>query len=149
VPAIYIIAVLVVLLFLVGAYRMMGAGASTDDDPRAVLTAVLATTAEAADALCAAVDAGNQDEIHALRRKFDGCAQALERIAATPVDSGLDQTRAALEEAIDELTWSARLAETPAHGRDAAIRDAALGLRNNGADNLARARASIGTRDSS
>jgi hypothetical protein len=145
VPAIYIIAVLVVLLFLIGAYRAMGAGASTDEDPHAVLTAVLATTADAADALRIAVDARNQDDIHALRRKFDGCAQALERIAATPVDTRLDQARAALEQAVDELTWSARLAETPAHGRDAAIRDAALGLRNNGADNLARARASLGT----
>jgi hypothetical protein len=144
VPAIYIIAVLVVLLFLVGAYRMMGAGASTDEDPRALLTAVLATAAETADSLRAAVDAGNQDGIHALRRTFDGCAQALERIAATPVDSDLDEARAALEQAVDELTWSARLAETPAHGRDPAIRDAALGLRTSGAGSLARARAAIG-----
>ena len=144
-PAIYIIAVLLVLLFLVGAYRTMGAGASTAEDPRAVLGAVLATTTAAADALRTAVDAGSQDDVHALRRKFDGCAQALERIAATPVDSQLDQARAALEQAVDELTWSARLAEAPAHGRDAAIRDAALGLRNNGADNLARARAAIGS----
>ena len=148
-PAIYIVAVLLVLLFLVGAYRMMGAGAETDEDPRAVLTAVLATTAEAADALRAAVDAGNEDGIHALRRTFDGCAQALERIAATPVDAALDQARAALEQAVDELTWSARLAEAPAHGRDPAIRDAALGLRTSGAGNLARARASIGTTGSS
>lgn len=143
-PAIYIIAVLLVLLFLIGAYRTMGAGASTDEDPRTVLTAVLVTTAEAAEALRTAVDAGNKDDIHALRRRFDGCAQALERIAATPVGASLDQARAALEQAVEELTWSARLAETPAYGRDPALRDAALGLGNNGADNLARARASLG-----
>ncbi len=148
-PAIYIIAVLVVLLFLVGAYRMMGAGASTDEDPRSVLVAVLATTAEAADALRVAIDAGDQDGIHALRRTFDGCAQALERIAATPVDSDLDEARAALEQAVDELTWSARLAEAPAHGRDPAIRDAALGLRTSGGGSLARARAAVGARGSS
>ena len=148
-PAIYIIAVLVVLLFLVGAYRMMGAGASTDENPRAVLVAVLTTTAEAADELRVAVDAANQDGIHTLRRTFDGCAQALERIAATPVDSNLDEARAALEQAVDELTWSARLAEAPAHGRDPAIRDAALGLRTSGASSLARARAAIGTTGSS
>lgn len=144
-PAIYIIAVLLVLLFLVGAYRMMGAGAETDEDPRAVLSAVVDTTTAAAEALRAAVDAGNQDEVHAARRKLDGCAQALERIAATPVDATLDQARTAIEQAVDELTWSARLAEASAHGRDPAIRDAALRLRTNGTDNLARARASIGT----
>jgi hypothetical protein len=143
VPAIYIIAVLLVLLFLIGAYRMMGAGASTDEDPGAVLTAVVDAAAAAAEGLRAAVDAGNQDEVHAVRRKLDGCAQALERIAATPVDASLDQVRAALEQAVDELTWSARLAEAPAHGRDPAIRDAALTLRTNGTDKLARARASI------
>jgi hypothetical protein len=145
VPAIYIIAVLLVLLFLVGAYRMMGAGASTDEDPQAVLAAVLTTTGELAEELGTAVDAGNQDDIHALRRRLDGCAQALERIAATPVEATLDETRAALERAVDELTWSARLAETAAYRRDAALRDAALGLRTKAADNLARARASIGT----
>jgi hypothetical protein len=145
VPAIYIVAVLLVLLFLVGAYRMMGAGAETAEDPRAVLTAVLRITTEGADALRIAVDAGNQDGIHAQRRTFDGCAQALERIAATPVDATLNQARATLEQAVDELTWSARLAETPAHGRDPAIRDAALALRTQAADNLARARAAIGT----
>jgi len=145
VPAIYIIAVLLVLLFLVGAYRMMGAGASTDEDPRAVLTAVVNTTTVAAESLGAAVEAGNQDEVHALRRKLDGCAQALERIAATPVDATLDEARAALEQAVDELTWSARLAEAPAHVRDPAIRDAALRLRANGTDNLARAGALLGT----
>lgn len=144
-PAIYIVAVLLVLLFLVGAYRMMGAGAETAEDPRAVLTAVLRITTEGADALRIAVDAGNQDGIHAQRRTFDGCAQALERIAATPVDATLNQARATLEQAVDELTWSARLAETPAHGRDPAIRDAALALRTQAADNLARARAAIGT----
>jgi Na+-transporting methylmalonyl-CoA/oxaloacetate decarboxylase gamma subunit len=143
VPAIYIVAVLLVLLFLVGAYRMMGAGASTDEDPRAVLTAVIDTAAAAADALRAAVDAAHHDEVHALRRTFDGCAQALERIAATPLDAHLDEARAALEQAVDELTWSARLAEAPAHGRDPAIRDAALALRTSGAGNLARARAAI------
>jgi hypothetical protein len=144
VPAIYIVAVLLVLLFLVGAYRMMGAGAETDEDPRAVLTAVVDTTAAAAEALRAAVDAGNRDEVHAVRRKLDGCAQALERIAATPVDATLDQARTAIEQAVDELTWSARLAEAPAHGRDPALRDAAFRLRADGTDNLARARASIG-----
>ena len=142
-PAIYIVAVLLVLLFLVGAYRMMGAGASTDEDPRTVLTAVIDTAASAADALRAAVDAANHDEVHALRRTFDGCAQALERIAATPLDAHLDEARGALEQAVDELTWSARLAEAPAHSRDPAIRDAALGLRASGAGNLARARAAI------
>jgi len=145
VPAIYIVAVLLVLLFLVGAYRMMGAGASTDEDPRAVLTAVVDSTTAAAEALRAAVDAGNQDEVHALRRKFDGCAQALERIAATPVDATLDQARAALEQAVDELIWSARLAEAPAHGRDPALRDAALRLRATGADKLGSARAALGS----
>ncbi|HEY6468414.1 MAG TPA: hypothetical protein VI434_01475 [Candidatus Dormibacteraeota bacterium] len=144
-PAIYIIAVLVVLLFLVGAYRMMGAGAETAEDPRAVLSAVLATATEAADVLRTAVDAANQDGIHAQRRTFDGCAQALERIAATPVDATLDQARSALEQAVDELTWSARLAETPAHGRDPAIRGAALSLRMQAAENLGRARAALGT----
>jgi hypothetical protein len=144
VPAIYIVAVLLALLFLVGAYRMMGAGASTDEDPRAVLTAVADTAAAAVEALGVAVDAGNQDEVHGLRRKLDGCAQALERIAATPVDATLDQARAALERAVDELIWSARLAEAPAHGRDPAIRDAALRLRMNGTDNLASARAALG-----
>lgn len=143
-PAIYIVAVLLVLLFLVGAYRMMGAGASSDEDPHAVLTAVLDTTATAADALGSVLAEGTRDEVHALRRKLDGCAQALERIAATPLPAQLDEARAALEQAVDELTWSARLAESPAHGSDPAIRDAALALRTSSAGNLARARASIG-----
>ena len=87
----------------------------------------------------------NRDEVHALRRTLDGCAQALERIAATPLAAQLDEARAALEQAVDELTWSARLAEAPAHGRDPAIRDAALGLRTSSAGNLARARTTIGS----
>jgi hypothetical protein len=144
VPAIYIIATVLVLLFLIGAYRMMGAGASVDEDPQAVLDAVLATTDAAATALAAAVDSGNADEAHAVRRQLDGCAQALERIAATPIVESLDRARSALELAVDELSWSARLAEAPAWRRDESLRDASRALRDQGAANLAQARSAIG-----
>jgi hypothetical protein len=144
VPAIYIIATVLVLLFLIGAYRMMGAGASIDEDPKAVLDAVLATTEAAATALAAAAESGNADGAHAVRRQLDGCAQALERIAATPVVASLDRARSALELAVDELSWSARLAEAPAWGRDESLRAASLALRSQGAANLAQARSAIG-----
>jgi hypothetical protein len=140
VPAIYVIAAVLVLLFLVGAYRLMGAGASTDEDPKAVLAAVLVTTGEAFAALEAAAEPGSDDGAHAVRRRLDGCAQALERIAATPVDETLDQARTALELAVDELGWSARLAETPGYARDPGLREAGLGLRSHAGANLAHAR---------
>jgi hypothetical protein len=144
VPAIYIIATVLVLLFLVGAYRMMGAGASIDEDPQAVLDAVLATTDAASTALAAAAESGSADDAHAVRRQLDGCAQALERIAATPVVESLDRARSALELAVDELSWSARIAEAPAYRRDESLRAASAALRSQGAANLAQARAALG-----
>ncbi len=143
-PAIYIIATVLVLLFLIGAYRMMGAGASVDEDPKAVLDAVLATTDSAATALAEAAEAGSADGAHAVRRRLDGCAQALERIAGTPVVELLDRARSALELAVDELSWSARLAEAPAWGRDESLRAASRALRAQGAANLEQARSAIG-----
>jgi hypothetical protein len=142
VPAIYVIAAVLVLLFLIGAYRTMGAGASTDDDPKAVLVAVLATT----DAAAASLDSTSEpvaETARAARRRLDGCAQALERIAATPVDESLDRARTALELAVDELSWSARLAETPGYARDPALREAVLGLRGHAAANLTQAHTSL------
>jgi uncharacterized membrane protein len=143
VPAIYIIATVLVLLFLVGAYRMMGAGASIDEDPHAVLDAVLATSAAAATALAMAADSGSADDAHAVRRELDGCAQALERIAAMPVVESLDTARSALELAVDELSWSARLAEAPAYPRDESLRAASAALRSRGTANLAQARSAL------
>jgi hypothetical protein len=138
VPAIYVIAVVLVLLFLVGAYRVMGAGASTHEDPKTVLAAVLVTADEAAAALEAPDQPG--DDPRAVRRRLEGCAQALERIAAVPVDVSLDAARTALELAVDELTWSARLAEAPSFARDPGLREADVGLRGRAGANLARAR---------
>jgi hypothetical protein len=138
VPAIYVIAAVLVLLFLIGAYRSMGAGASTDEDPKTVLVAVLASTDEAVTALAAA-SAVDGDTDRGVRRRLDGCAQALERIAATPVDESLDQARSALELAVDELSWSARLAETPGYARDPGLREAVHGLRDHATTNLATA----------
>jgi hypothetical protein len=129
-----------VVLFLIGAYRMMGSGASVDDDPRAVLVAVLGTATDAANELNGTDDANVP---HAIRRRLDGCAQALERIAGLPVDANLDEARAALEHAVDELAWSARLAEAPAYARDDALRDAGTTLRSRGSMNLERARSQL------
>ena len=142
---IYVIAAVVVVLFLVGAYRMMGAGATVEEDPHAVLIAVLDTATGAAKSLEAGPVSGDDATTpHALRRTLDGCAQALERIAAIPVEVTLDQARAALELAVDELSWSARLADSPAFARDAALHDAGVGLRTSGAANLDRARSALG-----
>jgi hypothetical protein len=138
VPAIYVIAAVLLLLFLIGAYRSMGAGASNDADPKSVLVAVLATSDEAFAALAASPEADG-DSARAVRRRLDGCAQALERVAATPVDVALDQARTALELAVDELSWSARLAETPGYARDPGLREAVDGLRGHATANLAQA----------
>jgi len=137
--AIYVIAAILVLLFLIGAYRSMGAGASTNEDPKTVLVAVLVTTDEAVAALDAASEPGGEPA-RAVRRRLDGCAQALERVAAIPVDESLDTARTALELAVDELSWSARLAETPGYTRDPSLREAVLGLRGHATANLAQAR---------
>jgi hypothetical protein len=142
---IYVIAGLVVVLFLFGAYRMMGAGATVDEDPHAVLIAVLDTATDAANGLNASpASADAATSAHALRRTLDGCAQALERIAAIPVEVALDDARAALELAVDELAWSARMAESPAYARDDALRDAGVTLRSRGSANLERARSELG-----
>lgn len=138
-PAIYVIAAVLVLLFLVGAYRAMGAGATTDEDPKAVLAAVLVTTGEALASLDAVLQSGS-DDTRAIRQRLLGCAQALERIAAMPVDETLDQARTALELAVDELTWSVRLGETPRFARDPGFQESALGLRGHAEANLAHAR---------
>lgn len=138
--AIYVIAAVLVVLFLVAAYRTMGAGASTGEDPKAVLIAVLATTGEAFAALDAEAET-DSDAARAVRRRLDGCSQALERIAATPVDESLDHARAALELAVDELSWSARLRETPGYARDPGLREAVAGLRGHATANLAQAHA--------
>jgi hypothetical protein len=142
---VYVIAAAVVVLFLIGAYRMMGAGATDAEDPHAVLVAVLDTASSAAKALDAGPSPGDDaTSPHALRRTLDGCAQALERIAAIPVDVALDRARSALELAVDELAWSARLAESPAYARDDALRDAAVRLRSRGSMNLESARSELG-----
>jgi hypothetical protein len=131
-----------VLLFLVGAYRAIGAGATTDEDPRAVLVAVLASTGEALASIDAVLESGS-DDTRAVRQRLLGCAQALERIAATPVDETLDEARAALELAVDELTWSVRLAETPRFARDPGFQESARGLRGHAEANLAHARTAL------
>ena len=142
--AVYVIAAAVVVLFLFGAYRMMGAGATDAEDPHAVLIAVLDTATGAAKALDTGPTSGDDaTSPHGLRRTLDGCAQALERIAAIPVDVALDQARTALELAVDELAWSARLAESPAYARDDALRDAGVSLRSRGSANLERARSEL------
>jgi ABC-type transport system involved in cytochrome bd biosynthesis fused ATPase/permease subunit len=140
VTAIYVIAAVLVVLFLVGAYRTMGAGASTGEAPKAVLVAVLATTDEAFAALDAEAET-DSDAARAVRRRLDGCSQALDRIAATPIDESLDHARAALELAVDELSWSARLRETPGYTRDPGLREAVAGLRGHASANLAHAHA--------
>jgi hypothetical protein len=138
VTAIYVIAAVLVVLFLAAAYRSMGAGASTGEDPTTVLVAVLATTGEAFAALDAEPET---DSARAVRRQLDGCSQALERIAATPVDETLDSARTALELAVDELSWSARLRETSGYARDPGLREAEAGLRGHATANLAQAHA--------
>jgi hypothetical protein len=140
VTAIYVIAAVLVVLFLVGAYRTMGAGASTGEDSKTVLLAVLATTDEALATLDAE-PATDSEAARAVRRRLDGCSQALERIAATPVDESLDHARTALELAVDELSWSARLRESAAYARDPGVREAARGLRGHASANLAQAHA--------
>jgi hypothetical protein len=133
-----------VVVFLFGAYRMMGAGATVEEDPRAVLVAVLGTATEAAQALDGTMGTGDDaSSPHAVRRRLDGCAQALERIAGIPVDAALDEARSALELAVDELSWSARLAEAPAYATDDALRDAGTTLRGRGSANLDRARSQL------
>src|ERR1039457_6080218 len=69
---------------------MMGASATVEEDPRAVLVAVLATATEAANALDGTPGSGDEaSSPHAIRRRLDGCTQALERIAAMAVDASL------------------------------------------------------------
>lgn len=142
--AIYVIAALAVVLFLLGAYRMMGAGATVEEDPRAVLMAVLGTATEASQALDGTPGSGeNASAPHAVRRRLDGCAQALERIAGVPVTATLDEARTALGLAVDELGWSARLAEAPGYAGDDALRDAGTTLRSRASANLERARSQL------
>jgi hypothetical protein len=144
VTALYVIAALAVVLFLLGAYHMIGAGATVEEDPRAVLIAVLGTATEAAQALDGTPGSGdNANAPHAVRRRLDGCAQALERIAGVPVTATLDETRMALGLAVDELGWSARLAEAPGYAEDDALRDAGTTLRSRGSTNLERARSQL------
>ncbi len=144
-PAIYIIAALLVVLFLIGAYRAMGAGATTEHDPGGVLKAVLAGAGDAARALGGTPgpdDAGN--DARANRRRLEGCAQALEGIVGAPVDEHVDEARSLLAHAVDELTWAARLAESPGHSRDPAVQTAATSLRDAAGTKLERARALLG-----
>jgi hypothetical protein len=123
---------------------MMGAGATVEDDPRAVLAAVLGTATEAAQALDGTPGTGDDaTSPHAVRRRLDGCAQALERVAAIPVDASLDEARTVLELAVDELSWAARLAEAPGYARDSALRDAGTSLRSRGSANLEHARSQL------
>jgi hypothetical protein len=140
VTAIYVIAAVLVVLFLFGAYRTMGSGASSGEDPKTLLVAVLATTDEAFAALDAEPET-DSDSARAVRRRLDGCSQALERIAATPLDESLDNARTALELAVDELSWSARLREAPGYTRDPGVREAVAGLRGHATANLAQAHA--------
>ncbi len=141
--AIYVVAALVVVLFLYGAYRMMGAGATVEEDPRAVLVAVLGTATDAAQVLDGTPGTGEASSPHAVRRRLDGCAQALERIAGMPVDATLDEARTLLELAVDQLIWSARLAEAPGYATDDALRDAGTTLRGRGSANLEHARSQL------
>jgi hypothetical protein len=144
VTAIYVIAALAIVLFLLGAYRMMGAGATTAVDPQAVLKAVLGTATDAARALDETAGSGDDASApRAVRRRLDGCAQALERIAGIPVAPSLDGARTALGLAVDELGWAVRLAEAPGYAGDEALRDAGTTLRSRGSANLERARSQL------
>ena len=132
------------VVFLFGAYRMMGAGATVEEDPRAVLVAVLETATEASQVLDGTPGTGDDATApHAVRRRLDGCAQALERIAGIPISASLDEARTMLELAVDELGWSARLAEAPAYATDDALRDAGTSLRSRASANLERARSQL------
>lgn len=144
-PAIYIIVALLVVLFLIGAYRAMGAGATAEHDPAGVLKAVLEGADDAARALGGTPPDDMGGDARANRRRLEGCAQALEGIAGAPGDEHLVEARSLLEHAVDELTWAARLAEAPGHARDDVVRAAATSLRDAASAKLERARALLGS----
>ena len=121
---VYIIAGVLILLGLVVAYRTLGAEAVQNVDPAALLRATLAAAEALERELDGVLAAGMpldrnasspaRAAVHSVRRKLDGCAQQGARIDVAALRDTDADVHTLLGVALDELVWSARLAESEA-----------------------------------
>ena len=133
-----------VVLFLVGAYRMMGAGASVDEDPKAVLDAVLGHHQLGRDS------ARDGREVRRRRRRSRGATAARRLRAGTGAHRrhagrGVARPGAQRARACGRRVELVRAACGGAgHGVETnRCAAASLALRYQGAANLAQARSAI------
>jgi len=133
-----VIAGLILLAILVAAYRSLGRHTAPVRDPRALLTTVLDTAAEAERSLRAPEDAAERS----VQRQLEGCAQTLELIEESELSDALVTARRLLAQGVGDLLWAARLAERSGL-TSAGLRDGFDALHAGGARCLDEVRAAL------
>jgi hypothetical protein len=122
--AVYVVAGVLAAAILLLAYRSLGGAASAPPDNLALLRRAAAGAAQAQRELDAGVPP------RAARRTVDGCAQLLERVDEAALDDPQLAARRRLGEAVESLSWAARLREAAGTGDNPALAAAAQSLRD-------------------
>lgn len=130
----YIIAGLVLLVLLFFAYRLLGGReASTPLDPDVLLRAALERTQHAdrlidgSTARGIAAGGGSSDRAATLRearRSLDDAGHQLQQVEVARVPDVSAAAHALLSAAVEELSWAARLMQSPAYGTATGLHDA-------------------------
>ncbi|MBV9099622.1 MAG: hypothetical protein JOZ46_12630 [Candidatus Dormibacteraeota bacterium] len=130
----YVIAGIVAVVLLYGAYRMLGGSiASRPVDSNALLRSAL-------DAALAATD---ETPDRALRRRLDGAGQLLQQVETHALSDAAAAAHALLSVAVDELSWSLRLRQSPGYAGATGMHAAVDALQQHAARCLEEARSSL------
>lgn len=115
----YIVAGLVLLVLLFFAYRLLGGReASTPVDSDSLMHAACEGTIRA-DRLIAEGDARQA------RRTLDGSGLQLQQVEVARLSDHAVAAHALLSAAVEELSWAARMMQSPAYGTATGLHDAA------------------------
>lgn len=150
----YIIAGVVAIALLYGAYRTLGGSASQPVDSNLLLRAV----AKAAEQGLHEVDtllnrestlAGRSavqvaSTAAAARRRVDGCSQQLQQVGTAELDDAAAAVHALLSVGLDELSWCVRLLQAPAYAAATGLQDAVAALRDHAGRCIAEASEALG-----
>ena len=146
----YVIAGVLAVVFLYAAYRMFGGAASQPVDPRVLLRTALGIAAACAQELrsdpagdVAPVTGKGGDPARSLRRRLDGAGQLLQQIDAGDLDDSGATAHAVLSVAVEELSWSLRLRQSPAYAAGSGMHAAVDALQEHAARCIAEAAALV------
>ena len=118
----YVIAGVLAVVLLYAAFRTFGGAASQPVDPNVLLRTALDIARAAVHELrsdstgdVAPAAGKGGDPARALRRRLDGAGQLLQQVDAGDLDDSGAAAHAVLSVAVEELSWSLRLRQSPGY----------------------------------